>query len=139
MKRNQLTGWKRMAAFAMALTLTIGDGASVNAAVMPQTDAQTVTETTAETEAAETALKTEQEQTETESEAERVPVKKDSEQTKGSETTEVSDVTETTETAGTTGVTKRMREGQSVDCPSHFICVSGVQVQTPKPPEINPR
>lgn len=29
MKRNQLTGWKRMAAFAMALSLTLGDGTSV--------------------------------------------------------------------------------------------------------------
>ena len=32
MKRKRLTGWKRMAAFAMALTLTVGDWTSVGAA-----------------------------------------------------------------------------------------------------------
>lgn len=44
MKRKRLTGWKRMAAFAMALTLTVGDWTSVGAAGLPQTDVQTVTE-----------------------------------------------------------------------------------------------
>ena len=32
MKRKRLTGWKRMAAFAMALTLTVGDWTPAGAA-----------------------------------------------------------------------------------------------------------
>ena len=36
MKRKRLTGWKRMAAFAMALTLTVGDWTSAGAAGLPQ-------------------------------------------------------------------------------------------------------
>ena len=66
MKRKKLTGWKRMAAFAMALTLTIGDGASVWAAVVPQT----VTETAAQTEDATEAVgATEQTESEADSES----------------------------------------------------------------------
>lgn len=90
MKRKKLTGWKRMAAFAMALTLTIGDGASVWAAVVPQT----VTETAAQTEDAMEAVgATEQ----TESEADSESVENDNGQTKESEAAEVSEVTEITE------------------------------------------
>lgn len=44
MKRKRLTGWKRMAAFAMALTLTVGDWTSAGAAGLRQTDVQTVTD-----------------------------------------------------------------------------------------------
>ena len=61
MKRKRLTGWKRMAAFAMALTLTVGDWTSVGAAGLPQTDVQTVTEAVIQEEdAMEAALATEQ-------------------------------------------------------------------------------
>ena len=67
MKRKRLTGWKRMAAFAMALTLTVGDWTSVGAAGLPQTDVQTVTEAVIQEEdAMEAALATEQTEKESE-------------------------------------------------------------------------
>ena len=71
MKRKRLTGWKRMAAFAMALTLTVGDWTSVGAAGLPQTDVQTVTEAVIQEEdAMEAALATEQTETESETDSE---------------------------------------------------------------------
>ena len=84
MKRKRLTGWKRMAAFAMALTLTVGDWTSVGAAGLPQTDVQTVTEAVIQEEdAMEAALATEQ--TETESETDSESAENDSGQTENSE------------------------------------------------------
>ena len=80
MKRKRLTGWKRMAAFAMALTLTVGDWTSVGAAGLPQTDVQTVTEAVIQEEdAMEAALATEQ--TEKESETDSESAENDSGQT----------------------------------------------------------
>lgn len=52
MKRKKLMGWKRMATFAMALTLTFGDGASVGVMAAQASDPETaveVTEVTTET------------------------------------------------------------------------------------------
>ena len=77
MKRKKLMGWKRMAAFAMALTLTLGDGSSVGVMAAQVSDTETAatvaTEETTEA-AAEVTTETESEaasekETETESEA----------------------------------------------------------------------
>ena len=40
MKRKKLMGWKRMAAFAMALSLTLGDGTSVGVVAAQVSDTQ---------------------------------------------------------------------------------------------------
>ena len=80
MKRKKLMGWKRMAAFAMALTLTLGDGSSVGVmaaqASGTETAATATTEETTETADAAAEVTTEAEseaasekETETESEA----------------------------------------------------------------------
>ncbi len=77
MKRKKLMGWKRMAAFAMALTLTLGDGSSVGVMAAQvsgtETAATVTTEETTEA-AAEVTTETESEaasekETEAESEA----------------------------------------------------------------------
>ncbi|HAT88468.1 MAG TPA: hypothetical protein DCS73_01680, partial [Roseburia sp.] len=65
MKRKKLMGWKRMAAFAMALTLTLGDGSSVG--VMAAQVSGTETAATVTTE--ETTEAAAEVTTETESEA----------------------------------------------------------------------
>ena len=96
MKRKRLTGWKRMAAFAMALTLTVGDWTSVGAAGLPQTDVQTVTEAVIQEEdAMEAALATEQ--TETESETDSESAENDSGQTENSEASEIPETSEASE------------------------------------------
>ena len=77
MKRKKLMGWKRMAAFAMALTLTLGDGSSVGVMAAQVSDTKTAaTVATEETTgaAAEVTTETESEaasekETEAESEA----------------------------------------------------------------------
>ena len=95
MKRKRLTGWKRMAAFAMALTLTVGDWTSAGAAGLPQTDVQTVTEAVIQEEdAMEAALATEQTESETDSES----AENDSGQTENSEASEIPETSEASET-----------------------------------------
>ena len=77
MKRKKLMGWKRMAAFAMALTLTLGDGSSVGVMAAQVSGTETAaTATTEETTEAAAEVTTEAEseaasekETETESEA----------------------------------------------------------------------
>ena len=68
MKRKKLMGWKRMAAFAMALTLTLGDGASVGVMAAQASDPETAVETTTEetTETADAAAEVTTEAAETE-------------------------------------------------------------------------
>lgn len=101
MKRKRLTGWKRMAAFAMALTLTVGDWTSVGAAGLPQTDVQTVTEAVIQEEdAMEAALATEQ--TEKESETDSESAENDSGQTENSEASETEKTVEETENVNDT-------------------------------------
>ena len=96
MKRKRLTGWKRMAAFAMALTLTVGDWTSAGAAGLPQTDVQTVTEAVIQEEdAMEAALATEQ--TEIESETDSESAENDSGQTENSEASEIPETSEALE------------------------------------------
>ena len=108
MKRKRLTGWKRMAAFAMALTLTVGDWTSVGAAGLPQTDVQTVTEAVIQEEdAMEAALATEQ--TETESETDSESAENDSGQTENSEASEIPETSEASETE------KTVEETENVD------------------------
>lgn len=126
MKRKKLTGWKRMAAFAMALTLTIGDGASVWAAVVPQT----VTETAAQTEDAMEAVgATEQ----TESEADSESVENDNGQTKESEAAEVSEVTETTEKVDETeteGTTENVNNTETTEDTENNDETESVETET---------
>lgn len=111
MKRKRLTGWKRMAAFAMALTLTVGDWTSVGAAGLPQTDVQTVTEAVIQEEdAMEAALATEQ--TETESETDSESAENDSGQTENSE---ASEIPETSETEKTVEETENVNDTEAVD------------------------
>ena len=101
MKRKRLTGWKRIAAFAMALTLTVGDWTSVGAAGLPQTDVQTVTEAVIQEEdAMEAALATEQ--TEKESETDSESAENDSGQTENSEASETEKTVEETENVNDT-------------------------------------
>ena len=68
MKRKKLMGWKRMAAFAMALTLTLGDGSSVGvmAAQVSGTETAAVVTTEETTETADAAAEVTTEVTETE-------------------------------------------------------------------------
>ena len=114
MKRKRITGWKRMAAFAMALTLTIGDGTSVGAAGLPQTDVQTVTEAvTQEEDAMEAALATEQ--TETESETDSESAENDSGQTENSEASEIPETSEASETEKTVEETENVNDTEAVD------------------------
>ncbi len=96
MKRKRLTGWKRMAAFAMALTLTVGDWTSVGAAGLPQTDVQTVTEAVIQEEdAMEAALATEQ--------------------TENSEASEIPETSEASETEKTVEETENVNDTEAVD------------------------
>ena len=105
MKRKRLTGWKRMAAFAMALTLTVGDWTSVGAAGLPQTDVQTVTEAVIQEEdAMEAALATEQTETEN-----------DSGQTENSEASEIPETSEASETEKTVEETENVNDTEAVD------------------------
>ena len=83
MKRKKLMGWKRMAAFAMALSLTLGDGTSVGVVAAQVSDTQAAVETTTEV-ATETV---------SESEAE---VTTETAETEAAE----AEVTETTESTG---------------------------------------
>ena len=111
MKRKRLPGWKRMAAFAMALTLTVGDWTSVGAAGLPQTDVQTVTEAVIQEEdAMEAALATEQ--TETESETDSESAENDSGQTENSE---ASEIPETSEASETVEETENVNDTEAVD------------------------
>ena len=111
MKRKRLTGWKRMAAFAMALTLTVGDWTSVGAAGLPQTDVQTVTEAVIQEEdAMEAALATEQ--TEKESETDSESAENDSGQTENSE---ASEIPETSEASETVEETENVNDTEAVD------------------------
>ena len=111
MKRKRLTGWKRMAAFAMALTLTVGDWTSVGAAGLPQTDVQTVTEAVIQEEdAMEAALATEQ--TEKESETDSESAENDSGQTENSE---ASEIPETSEASKTVEETENVNDTEAVD------------------------
>lgn len=48
MKRKKLMGWKRMAAFAMALSLTLGDGTSVGVMAAQVSDTKAAVEATTE-------------------------------------------------------------------------------------------
>lgn len=114
MKRKRLTGWKRMAAFAMALTLTVGDWTSVGAAGLPQTDVQTVTEAVIQEEdAMEAALATEQ--TETESETDSESAENDSGQTENSEASEIPETSEASETEKTVEETENVNDTEAVD------------------------
>ena len=109
MKRKRLTGWKRMAAFAMALTLTVGDWTSVGAAGLPQTDVQTVTEAVIQEEdAMEAALATEQ--TEKESETDSESAENDSGQTENSEASEIPETSEASETEKTVEETENVND-----------------------------
>lgn len=111
MKRKRLTGWKRIAAFAMALTLTVGDWTSAGAAGLPQTDVQTVTEAVIQEEdAMEAALATEQ--TEKESETDSESAENDSGQTENSE---ASEIPETSETEKTVEETENVNDTEAVD------------------------
>ena len=114
MKRKRLTGWKRMAAFAMALTLTVGDWTSAGAAGLPQTDVQTVTEAVIQEEdAMEAALATEQ--TETESETDSESAENDSGQTENSEASEIPETSEASETEKTVEETENVNDTEAVD------------------------
>lgn len=114
MKRKRLTGWKRMAAFAMALTLTVGDWTSVGAAGLPQTDVQTVTEAVIQEEdAMEAALATEQ--TEKESETDSESAENDSGQTENSEASEIPETSEASETEKTVEETENVNDTEAVD------------------------
>lgn len=114
MKRKRLTGWKRMAAFAMALTLTVGDWTSAGAAGLPQTDVQTVTEAVIQEEdAMEAALETEQ--TETESETDSESAENDSGQTENSEASEIPETSEASETEKTVEETENVNDTEAVD------------------------
>ena len=114
MKRKRLTGWKRMAAFAMALTLTVGDWTSAGAAGLPQTDVQTVTEAMIQEEdAMEAALATEQ--TETESETDSESAENDSGQTENSEASEIPETSEASETEKTVEETENVNDTEAVD------------------------
>ena len=106
MKRKKLMGWKRMAAFAMALTLTLGDGSSVGVmaaqASGTETAATATTEETTETADAAAEVTTEAEseaasekETETESEAASEKVTEtESEEATETEATEAAEETE---------------------------------------------
>ena len=114
MKRKRLTGWKRIAAFAMALTLTVGDWTSVGAAGLPQTDVQTVTEAVIQEEdAMEAALATEQ--TEKESETDSESAENDSGQTENSEASEIPETSEASETEKTVEETENVNDTEAVD------------------------
>lgn len=114
MKRKRLTGWKRMAAFAMALTLTVGDWTSVGAAGLPQTDVQTVTEAVIQEEdAMEAALATEQ--TETESETDSESAENDSGQTENSEASEIPETSEASETEKTVEETENVNDTEVME------------------------
>ena len=114
MKRKRLTGWKRMAAFAMALTLTVGDWTSAGAAGLPQTDVQTVTEAVIQEEdAMEAALATEQ--TEIESETDSESAENDSGQTENSEASEIPETSEASETEKTVEETENVNDTEAVD------------------------
>ena len=114
MKRKRLTGWKRMAAFAMALTLTVGDWTSAGAAGLPQTDVQTVTEAVIQEEdAMEAALATEQ--TEKESETDSESAENDSGQTENSEASEIPETSEASETEKTVEETENVNDTEAVD------------------------
>ena len=113
MKRKRLTGWKRMAAFAMALTLTVGDWTSVGAAGLPQTDVQTVTAVIKEEDAMEAALATEQ--TEKESETDSESAENDSGQTENSEASEIPETSEASETEKTVEETENVNDTEAVD------------------------
>ena len=127
MKRKRLTGWKRMAAFAMALTLTVGDWTSVGAAGLPQTDVQTVTEAVIQEEdAMEAALATEQ--TEKESETDSESAENDSGQTENSEASEIPETSEASETEEIEEETEEETEEEelaAIDKPSNVINVRG--------------
>ena len=106
MKRKKLMGWKRMAAFAMALTLTLGDGSSVGVMAAQVSDTETAatvaTEETTETADAAAEVTTEAEseaasekETETESEAASEKVTEtESEEATETEATEAAEETE---------------------------------------------
>lgn len=114
MKRKRLTGWKRIAAFAMALTLTVGDWTSAGAAGLPQTDVQTVTEAVIQEEdAMEAALATEQ--TEKESETDSESAENDSGQTENSEASEIPETSEASETEKTVEETENVNDTEAVD------------------------
>ena len=103
-----------MAAFAMALTLTVGDWTSVGAAGLPQTDVQTVTEAVIQEEdAMEAALATEQ--TEKESETDSESAENDSGQTENSEASEIPETSEASETEKTVEETENVNDTEAVD------------------------
>lgn len=103
-----------MAAFAMALTLTVGDWTSAGAAGLPQTDVQTVTEAVIQEEdAMEAALATEQ--TETESETDSESAENDSGQTENGEASEIPETSEASETEKTVEETENVNDTEAVD------------------------